>query len=360
MKTLSRRIGILIPLFLGFRALYGQQTSAGDSARKPLDVNGFVDFYYSKNFARPRNHTNKFRNFDVTENQFSLSLAEVVLQKAASPLGFRIDADFGPTNDLVQSGPKSTLLNLQQAYLTVLVPVGSGLTVDAGKFVTHMGFEVIEAKDNWNYSRPLLFAWAIPYYHMGVRASYPVNGNLTLAGFLYNGWNNVVDNNSGKTLGASVTYSPAGPVSITANWIGGPEQPDSVGAGNRNVVDAIVNLRVSDKLSLALNADYGTESLPTGTPAWKGAALYAKYLVTAVSAVALRGETYSDRDGYTTGVAQDLKEITLTYEQRFFTDLLLCVEYRHDWSTVTVFDDNSGLNVLKHQNTLVIGTVLIF
>ena len=28
---------------------------------------------------------------------------------------------------------------------------------------------MIEAKDNWNYSRSLLFALAIPFYHVGVR-----------------------------------------------------------------------------------------------------------------------------------------------------------------------------------------------
>ena len=32
------------------------------------------------------------------------------------------------------------------------------------------GAEVIETHSNWNYSRSLLFAWAIPYYHMGLRA----------------------------------------------------------------------------------------------------------------------------------------------------------------------------------------------
>ena len=37
--------------------------------------------------------------------------------------------------------------------------------MDFGKFVTSAGAEVIEAKDNWNYSRSLLFVNAIPYLH---------------------------------------------------------------------------------------------------------------------------------------------------------------------------------------------------
>jgi hypothetical protein len=359
-KTLSRVFGILISLFLSFPALYGQEASSNNSKGDPLTISGFVDIYYSNNLARPANHTNKFRNFDVTENQFTLSLAEVVLQKAASPLGFRIDADFGPTNDLVQGGTQSTLAYLQQAYLTAVIPVGSGLTLDAGKFVTHMGLEVIAAKDNWNYSRSFLFAWAIPYYHVGVRASYPVTGVLTLAGFLYNGCNCVVDNNSGKTLGASISVAPTSSLSIIGNWIGGPEQPDSISGSRRNVFDAAVNLQLNDKFSLALDADYGAESLPTRTPRWKAAALYAKYSLGEASDIAFRGEVYSDPDGYTTGMAQVLREITLTYERRFLANLVLRAEFRHDWSTITAFDGNAGSNVLKHQNTLVIGTIFKF
>jgi hypothetical protein len=60
------------------------------------------------------------------------------------------------------------LEDIEQSYLSYLAPMGRGLQIDVGKFVTQHGAEVIEAKDNWNYSRSLLFALAIPYYHMGV------------------------------------------------------------------------------------------------------------------------------------------------------------------------------------------------
>ena len=51
--------------------------------------------------------------------------------------------------------------------------------MDVGKFVTSAGAEVIETNGNWNYSRSLLFALAIPYYHMGVRTSMPVGKHFT-------------------------------------------------------------------------------------------------------------------------------------------------------------------------------------
>jgi len=51
---------------------------------------------------------------------------------------------------------------------------------------------------NWNYSRSLLFALAIPYYHFGVRTSIPIGKYFTGGVQIVNGWNNIGDNNSGK------------------------------------------------------------------------------------------------------------------------------------------------------------------
>src|SRR5258707_682617 len=83
------------------------------------------------------------------------------------------------------------------------------------------GGEVIETKDNWNYSRGLLFAWAIPYYHMGVRVGYSPNDKVTLTGFVLNGWNDVKDNNKDKTVAGSIAYKPNGKTTIIGNYIVG-------------------------------------------------------------------------------------------------------------------------------------------
>ena len=99
-----------------------------------------------------------------------------------------------------EPGGTDFLKYVQQAYVSVLAPVGKGLTVDVGKFVTPAGAEVIENKDNYNYSRGLLFALAIPYYHAGARVGYAVSDTVSLTGYLVNGWNDVKDNNSAKTV----------------------------------------------------------------------------------------------------------------------------------------------------------------
>ena len=140
----------------------------------PVEVTTFVDTYYGYFFNKPSGNV-PLRNFDTKHNTFSLSLVELTAEQkvtTANRLGFRLDLQAGRTADLVNAfepGGLEFLKNVEQAYGSYLF--GSKLQIDAGKFVTPAGAEVIETKDNWNYSRSLLFALAIPYYHAGVRAT---------------------------------------------------------------------------------------------------------------------------------------------------------------------------------------------
>jgi hypothetical protein len=343
-------------------SFFSQRAAAQESAKDSVPsvaIGGFVDTYFSWNFARPQTHTNRFRNFDIAENQFVVSAAEVDFQKTASPIGFRIEASVGSASDVIHSGSTESLRFVQQAYLTAVLPVGTGLTVDAGKFVTHMGGETIKAKDNFNYSRSFLFAWAIPYYHLGVRAGYSLRDNLALTLVLCNGWNNA-SVNSGKTLGATVSYAPTPPLSLVANWIGGSEQPDSVGSDFRHVFEGIITLQVTDRLTLGVDGMYGTESIAGGTVTWKGVAFYGRYGVSANSFLSARAEVYSDPQGSTTALAQDLSEVTLTYEYRFLANLMARAEYRYDRSTTTVFDGDAGPASRNNQSTLGLACIVMF
>jgi hypothetical protein len=329
----------------------------------PLTITGLVDVNFNKNFNNPVSHINGYRNFDVSENQFNINEARVTFQKNAAPVGFRVDLAYGQTMDLVNSdsylGSQKSLKNVEQAYLTAVVPIGNGLTINAGKMVTHMGGEVVETLGNINYSRSLMYAYAIPYAHMGVCASYPFSPQLSATLYVYNGWNIVQENNTDKTLGAEITWTPSSAFTFIQNWIGGAEEPNST--NKRHVFDSIFNIQATDALFVTVNADYGQESnSPAGFAVWKGVALTGKYTLTDVSAIAARGEYYYDQNGFTTGTAQALKEITLTYEYKFGGSLVTRLEYRYDASDVSTFEDNIGNFTKNNQSTLLIGSVYTF
>ena len=154
---------------------------------RDVEVSGIVDGYYSYNNNKVDMFT-QGRAFDVRHNAFSLQLAKLTLQKANSkdsPLGFRVDLGLGETVDRVisvsDSSRNDATKHVLQAYASYVAPLGSGLTIDFGKFYTPIGAEVIETKDNFNYSRGLLFTYG-PYYHTGFRAKYAFNDKAALTG----------------------------------------------------------------------------------------------------------------------------------------------------------------------------------
>src|SRR5665213_3575753 len=227
---------------------------------KGTEVGGLVDtnFVWDANKTAPL-----FRAFDTKHNSFDLSMAEIWLAKAPatdSPIGYKIRLNFGSAPDLMAGGSgqlaaESPYKNIEEAYGSYLAPVGKGLQIDFGKFVTNAGAEVIEAKDDWNYSRSLLFQLAIPLYHAGVRLTYSPNDKVTLMGGVVNGWNDVSDNNVGKTVMASVTYKPNAATSIIENYIGGPEQPND-STDWRTLSDTVISYTVNPMVSLMANYDY--------------------------------------------------------------------------------------------------------
>ncbi len=329
-------------------------------------LSGFVDVNYGFNFNQPANRTTGLRSFDAPANQFALNMVELVADKpaeAASRFGYHVALGFGNAMNAVNAGDPGGLAfaqYLKEAYLSYMVPVGSGLTVDFGKFVTPAGTEVIESKDDWNYSRGLLFSWAIPYYHFGARAKYTFNSKYAITGYLVNGWNNVLDNNTGKTLGVSFAWTPTKKFGITQNYMAGPEGT-STNSHWRQLSDTVATFTPTSKLSLMLNYDYGRgDYLPLGTRPvfWTGVGGYVRYAFNPRYAIATRYEYYDDHDGFTTGTPQHLNEVTQTVERLIGKGLITRLELRHDRSTAPVFM-KGGLPV-DGQTTLAVGMIYQF
>ena len=357
-----------------------------------VEFSGFIDGYYGYNFNKPFNRRNQLRNFDFKNNEFGLNLAEVVVEKKPdedSRFGFRLDLDYGPATDWVHSvepGGAEVYKNVQQAYGSYLAPVGKGLQIDGGKFVTWNGAEVIETKDNWNYTRGLLFAWAIPYYHTGVRATYNISNKVTLMGAIVNGWNNVEDNNGGKTAGISLTIKPTSKLTIIQNYTGGPEESDAVPVPLsltnkhflRHLSDTVVIYNANTKVFLMANYDYAIErQRAVGNKVhWQGLATYLHFMPNEKWSFTPRFEWFQDHDGFATcsedplarcSSAKTFKEITLTGEYKFAKNVIGRLEFRNDWADTPFFRKSTQLPVLnpasvlsKNQATVTAGVVFTF
>ena len=327
-----------------------------------IDFSGFVDGYYSYNFNKPGAQTNQLYNFDDSTG-FSLEAAKLTMNHDADPIGAHVDLIWGRTNAFLHSSTDQTDNFVEQAYISIKPPKAKGFELDAGQFVTSAGQEVIETMNNWSYSHGILFGYAIPYYHFGIRTSMPVTKYWTAGFQLVNGWNNVVDNNGGVTIG--LTSSLVKPkYTWNVNYYTGPENSGTQ-QGYRSLIDTTLLLTPTSKFSWYINYDYGQNHAPDTTPLfahsphWQGIATSARGQVTSNTAFVARYEHFNDNQGFSTGATQTLNEFTATYEYKWPVGLVLRSEYRRDWSDQPYFQ-KGDTNTVKAQSTVSMGLIAFF
>jgi hypothetical protein len=354
-----------------------------------------LDGYYGYNFNQPVGRVNLLRAFDVLSNSFSLSQANLIIERAPDEAasrraGIRLDFQYGQATETLQGSVINELRPqvyrpLFQAYGTYVFPVGNGLTVDFGKWASALGAENNYAKDQINYSRSYYFNF-LPFYHMGFRASYQLNPKAALSYWLVNGAQQTEDFNGFKSQAFLLSLKPINSISWNLNYYFGQEQRDVINVpnpvipagptqpglpvnnvrpapdGREHIFDSYVTWNVTPRLILVGEGDYViSRILSEFAPAHvSGGAGYARYQLTPKFALAGRGEYLSDRGGLFSGVSQALKEVTATTEYKLVEGLLVRSEWRRDFSNHPFFLTAIAGKLKQEQNTATLGLIWWF
>ena len=366
---------------------------------KATTINVSIDGYYDYNFNNPIGRVNLLRAYDVSSNAFSLNQAAVIIERAPDVdagrrYGARLDLQFGQATATLQGNPSNEARpdiyrNIFQAYGTYVVPVGSGLTVDFGKWASSLGSEGNYTQFQMNYSRGYWFNF-LPFYHMGIRAQYAVNKKLALNYWLVNGTNQVEPTNGFKDEMFGFVLTPVKTLSWTVNYYFGQEGPDTTPAavcgpvpvqpglcfdkvspapdGKLHIFDTYATWQTTPRLTLQLEGDYVIQRVwasagPDQSSAPKhttGGAGWAKYQLTPRTYIAGRGEYLSDRGGLFSGVTEALKEFTATYDFTLGSGFEMKYEYRRDWSNQPIFLTSQQNVFSRDQNTLTVGAIWWF
>ena len=326
-------------------------------------LSGFLDTSYtwSSNFP---NGDISIRTFDVDHNKvvfnnFNITLDRPVADKGWS-VGAKLVGDFGRTAELLREatnwGPALVTepsAELREANVTVRVPVGAGLQIKGGLFMTTLGTEIIPEPGSYNdnISRSYLFGFAIPFRHLGMLLTYPVHKTVTISMGPVTGWDQPYDLNNKATFLSAVNWAPNDKFSLASSLIAGPEQ-DNENGRIRIVLANVASYTPIDRLTLTGEFTYGHEQKATTSlrdADWLGVATYANYSWTKRFSTALRAEYFYDKDGVRMGGSSangeqraNYGEVTLTGAYKFTEMLLGRMELRTDLSDESVFLKGTG------------------
>jgi hypothetical protein len=353
-----------------------------------ITADGYMSLSYNYNTNDPTDRLNQFRVFDFNENEPQLDVAQLVIQHAVdetSRYGFRFNMIAGSGVPEVTAAygmfrDKSTLIahhfDIPEAYASYVAAAGKGLRFDLGKFVTHLGYEVIGGYDGYNdnFSRGFIFGYGVPFTHTGIKASYTFSSRISSALLITNGSDAVTRLNGGVTIGGQLAATLSKSIVVTFNFLHGPERPHNA-HDQRSVYEVTGIWKPIPRLLLGMDSLYADEdhaSLDGSDAVWKGFAGYAKYGLTRQFSLAFRGEIFGDDGGSRTGASQTLRGFTLTPEydlpaklsrlsstfRRFDGKFVTRGEFRQDLSDHSTFRKGSGLTT--RQFTTAVNLIYLF
>lgn len=365
----------------------------GIDSLRGLAARGWVEAYYAFNFnrvrpaaananqglsaVRARDLTIEGRTFDVESESPRLSLAEIEAEKVPhrGGFGFKLDLAAGAAQDIIfdtiaassPGGVRGLDRYVQHASLSYLAPLDGELRFDVGKFVTHIGAETIESVKNLDFSHSYFATFGSPVQDTGLRIHSRLSSQLYAEIYILQGWNVTFDNNHGKSFGASLGWAPSSRLSVTANYLGGPERNHD-DRDRRDLLDVQITVAPSPALEVMLSLDLAQDAnaASRGRPAcWGGAALYLRGRIGDRFSPTLRIESYADPQGFTTGLAQHVQAYTFTgscrvSSPRTVLKLLLQPEMRYDRSTALFFSDRGQFRSRRQQLTLELGLAAFF
>ena len=318
MKNLNKFFTlVLIGTMIMFNTIKAQDTD--DSEPDPtFNFSGTVDTYFRASFTEdPVAPGTSFANL----NGFSLGMANFIVSYEGEKSGFVADVVFGPRgSDAVfgSVGNSSEMVNQLYAYYNI----AEGVTVTLGNFNTFLGYEVISPAANFNYSTSYMFSYG-PFSHTGAKVDFSISDDVSLMVGVFNQTDQTEANYDrytafGAQLGLYGQY---------LNLLAGDEyfQLDYTGGFD-----------FSDSFFLGINATTATLAGDTG---FAGVALYPQLTASDSFAIGLRGEFFSETDGFGALVSDgDADNFSLTLTGSFTSgNFMFKPELRLDSASSEIF-----------------------
>ncbi len=337
-------------------AIFAQTEPETEEPKGELQINGSVDAYYRYNFANAKS-TGTFNNktsFTNSQNSIELGMASLKASYTKGKAGVVVDLGFGSRATEFSYVESGILQAIKQAYVTYNPT--DNIRISAGKWGTHLGYEVLDPQLNRNYSMSYMFSYG-PFSHTGLKADFTLGNGFGLMAGVANPTDFLSASFAKKNAIAQVSKTSEH-VNAFLNYVGGKDT-----AGNNiNQIGLTATAKINDMFSLGYDGTVKMiDPVGGGSGKWWGSALYLNLDPTEKFGITLRGEYFDDKDkGLVFGTYGDVNptgtsitQATLSFNIKPVSGLAIIPEFRIDSAKDPIFKKNDGSDTKSAASFLV-------
>ncbi|MFT4094466.1 MAG: porin [Niabella sp.] len=342
-------------------AVFAQTEPAAEEPKGELTINGSVDAYYRYNFANVKSAgaTNNYTSFTNSQNSIELGMASLKASYTKGKAGVVVDLGFGTRATEFSYAEEGILQAVKQAYVTY--NPSDNVKISAGKWGTHLGYEVLDPQLNRNYSMSYMFSYG-PFSHTGLKVDYTIGDGFGLMAGVTNPTDYLSYSFAKKNVIAQFSKTSDN-VNVYLNYVGGKDPSDN----NNNQIGLTATGKVSDVFSLGYDGTVKFIDPSEGSSGkWWGSALYLNLDPSEKFGITLRGEYFDDKDkGFVFGTFDDdlhgtsIIQSTLSFNIKPVSGLNIIPEFRLDSAKDPIFYKNDGSST-KSTGTFLVAAVYSF
>lgn len=318
-------------------ALYSANAQEGTEILPGTTFAGSADFYYKYDFAEV---DNSYTSFTHSHDSYEIGMASIEASHKLGKASIFVDLGFGSRASEFTYNDAANTFMIKQMYITY--DFSPSFKVTAGSFGTHIGYELLDAVDNKNYSMSYAFTNG-PFFNTGVKAQY-TSGKYSFMTGITNPTDFKTAGEAGsknKTFIGQIGYV-ADTGSAYFNFTSGSANPAS--DKNKTQFDFVGSKKLNDKLTLGFNGTYAMveDDIDSNLDAnWFSLVGYVNYAFKGKWSVAYRLEYFDDKDGAIYGAMPSIIGNTLSfnYKEGNFTFI---PEVRFDSSSEDIFSKKDG------------------
>lgn len=274
--------------------------TAGGEHLGNLAIGAYLDLYYGYNLNE-NGSTLPYLVSSHHHNQLNINLAFVDLRYQSPKMRARLVPGFGTYMNANYVSEPGTLRNLVEANAGFKLSETKNIWLDAGVLGSPYTNESAISKDHLMYTRSLAPEY-VPYYLCGIKLSSSLSKKINFTLYVLNGWQQINDQNNGKSIGTQFEFRPNAANLINWNTYVGDERSPAQPFNRIRYFSDIYWLRDAGKKWAFSSCIYAgrqdqksNQNLQSAFYWWQ-ANFIASYRFTDKLSLSARGEYFSDTD----------------------------------------------------------------